>query len=86
VSVILFFKKKCFLFLQNGDLLTAVTTMNKYSEHDVALMLSQIASALKHLHSLDIVHRDVKLENILVRTYKILDFIIISFSIDYESF
>jgi len=53
--------------LKNGDLLSAVTTMNKYSEHDVALMLSQILSALKHLHSLDIVHRDVKLENILVR-------------------
>jgi len=42
--------------------------MNKYSEHDVALMLSQIVSALKHLHSLQIVHRDVKLENILVKT------------------
>ena len=41
--------------------------MNKYSEHDVALMLSQIVSALKHLHSLQVVHRDVKLENILVR-------------------
>ncbi len=52
---------------QNGDLLTAVTTMNKYSEHDVALMLSQIVSALKHIHSLQIVHRDVKLENILVK-------------------
>jgi len=41
--------------------------MNKYSEHDVALMLSQIVSALKHIHSLQIVHRDVKLENILVK-------------------
>jgi len=44
--------------------------MNKYSEHDVALMLSQIVSALKHLHSLQIVHRDVKLENILVKNKK----------------
>jgi len=44
--------------------------MNKYSEHDVALMLSQIVSALKHLHSLQIVHRDVKLENILVNEFQ----------------
>jgi len=45
--------------------------MNKYSEHDVALMLSQIVSALKHLHSLKIIHRDVKLENILVKKTKL---------------
>ncbi|CAF1111508.1 unnamed protein product [Rotaria sordida] len=56
-------------YVSNGDLLTAVTTMNKYSEHDVALMLSQIASALKYLHSLQIVHRDVKLENVLMANY-----------------
>ncbi|CAF5217303.1 unnamed protein product, partial [Rotaria magnacalcarata] len=56
-------------YVSNGDLLTAVNTMNKYSEHDVALMLSQIASALKYLHSLDIVHRDVKLDNILMTNY-----------------
>ncbi|CAF4657772.1 unnamed protein product [Rotaria sp. Silwood1] len=58
-----------FEYVSNGDLLKAVTTMNKYSEHDVALMLSQIASALKYLHSLQIVHRDVKLENILMANY-----------------
>ncbi|UJR36178.1 hypothetical protein I4U23_028912 [Adineta vaga] len=58
-----------FEYVSNGDLLTAVTTMNKYSEHDVALMLSQIAAALKHLHSLDIVHRDVKLDNVLMANH-----------------
>ncbi|CAF1563892.1 unnamed protein product [Adineta ricciae] len=58
-----------FEYVSNGDLLTAVTTMNKYSEHDVALMLSQIAAALKHLHSLNIVHRDVKLDNILIANH-----------------
>ncbi|CAF1380910.1 unnamed protein product [Adineta steineri] len=58
-----------FEYVSNGDLLTAITTMNKYSEHDVALMLSQIASALKHIHSLEIVHRDVKLENILIANH-----------------
>ncbi len=50
--------------------------MNKYSEHDVALMLSQIVSALKHIHSLQIVHRDVKLENILVEKQKQTNLII----------
>lgn len=58
--------------------------MNKYSEHDVALMLSQIVSALKHLHSLQIVHRDVKLENILVRDQSTGEEIEIFLLIDYK--
>lgn len=31
-----------------------------------ALLFEQIASALEHLHSRDLVHRDVKLDNVLV--------------------
>lgn len=60
--------------------------MNKYSEHDVALMLSQIVSALKHLHSLQIVHRDVKLENILVNNHFLLFLILYLILLDYKSF
>ena len=36
------------------------------SEHEAARLVTKMLSALRHCHQHDVVHRDVKLENVLV--------------------
>ena len=38
-----------------------------FDEHRAAFSVAEIAQAIAHLHSHGIVHRDLKLENVLVR-------------------
>jgi serine/threonine protein kinase len=51
---------------KGGDLLETVKKRSKFEEKEVIPMVYSLASALSYLHSLNILHRDVKLENILV--------------------
>lgn len=44
----------------------AITSSAKYTEQDASLMVSNLAAALRYLHGLNVVHRDVKPENLLV--------------------
>ena len=52
--------------LKAGDLLEDLTSNSKYDEAEASMMISNLTSAVAYLHSHNIVHRDIKLENILV--------------------
>ena len=49
-----------------GELLDSITRVSCLSESLAATYMKQILSALVYLHSLNIVHRDLKLENMLI--------------------
>uniref|UniRef100_A0A8C4NK79 CaM kinase like vesicle associated n=1 Tax=Eptatretus burgeri TaxID=7764 RepID=A0A8C4NK79_EPTBU len=42
--------------------------LGRYSEQDASLVLHQVLAAVSHLHSLGIVHRDLKLETLMYHT------------------
>ncbi|KAK3100502.1 hypothetical protein FSP39_021014 [Pinctada imbricata] len=53
-------------YVKGGDLFDDITMSTKYTEKDASGMIFNLASALKYLHGLKIVHRDVKPENLLI--------------------
>ncbi len=53
-------------FASQGDLLTYVQRIGAIPEQKRILWSSQLCNAVKYLHELEVVHRDLKLENLLL--------------------
>ncbi|KAI9203054.1 kinase-like domain-containing protein [Polychytrium aggregatum] len=73
-------RKELFLVLeyaQGGEVLDYIVAHGRLKEPEARKFVTQIISALEHCHSLNIVHRDLKAENLLLgdeMTIKISDF------------
>jgi serine/threonine-protein kinase len=53
-------------YMSGGDVQQLLQRHGALAEHAVAAIIRQLAGALKHVHSQRVLHRDVKLENLLV--------------------
>ncbi|XP_065174796.1 ribosomal protein S6 kinase 2 beta-like [Sycon ciliatum] len=53
-------------FLRGGDLFTRLSKEVMFTEEDVKYYLAELALALDHLHSLGVIYRDLKPENVLL--------------------
>lgn len=54
------------MYFQGGDLFDAISVATKYAEREAAEAVNDLVQALAYLHRHNIVHRDIKLENLMV--------------------
>jgi len=52
-------------YCSGGELLEHITQQKRFTEVEAARIMKKIFSVINHMHSKGIVHRDLKLENIL---------------------
>ena len=64
-------------YASNGDLLKHLRVLGKFREADAKYVFFQVAVGVRYIHRLGFIHRDIKLDNVLIDEfghYKICDF------------
>lgn len=58
--------QQCYIFITGGQLLDRIKTgQARISERDVLRIVRDLGSAIAYIHSMGIIHRDIKLENMM---------------------
>ena len=69
--------EKCFYLISeycnDGDLFDKLTKKNNLEEPTAAYLMKQLLSTLLYCHNHNIVHRDIKAENILIESTEIIN-------------
>jgi serine/threonine protein kinase len=73
-------------YFPQGDLYKRILQKKYFSEEDCVKFASALLDALDYMHSRHIVHRDLKLENIMMTGENDYGFKIIDFGLSYEGF
>ena len=53
-------------YAEGSNILTHIEEQKMYSEKEASIIMIKILNALDYCHSINIVHRDIKLENIQI--------------------
>lgn len=73
LSLVDYFETENYIYLvtnlaKGGDLFNQIETQGRISEHDTAIIINELVDTIRYLHSHNIIHRDIKAENILLRS------------------
>jgi len=64
-------------YANGGELFDFIVNNSRIDEREACLIFQQIISGIEYIHKLNVVHRDMKPENLLIdnnKTIKIIDF------------